>query len=185
MGGDDVEQLQVGQKPGVVAGKREANMAGIDGGRDDVLPALVEDRSRELRVLHGAHGEDDVIRGDRRTVGPAPIRPQRKRIAAPVWRDVPVRRQSSLHRPRGEHPNQRLEEQGIEIVRPGGGFAVERVERTELAHHALDVCSSRAGRLGRQHDAAKHQHQDRQQGEQRHPHPQGEEPATDQAGRRM
>ena len=94
----DVEQLQVGEKAGVVAREREADVVRVDGGCDDVLPALVEDGAGELRILHRADREHDVIGRDRRAVGPAGVGAQGKGVAPPVRGYVPVSRESSLDR---------------------------------------------------------------------------------------
>ena len=136
-------------------------MAGVDRRGDDVLPALVEECAGELRILDGPHREDDVLRGDRGTVRPSRIGSQHEGVAATVRADLPARGKASLDRPGRQDSDERLEEQRIEVIRPGGGLSEERVQRAELAHHALHVGAARSGRLGRQDDATEHEGQDR------------------------
>ena len=109
-------------------GKREANVAGVDRGGDDVLPALIEEGPRKLGVLDSADREDDVIRGHRGAVRPARVGAHREAIAAAVRADLPARSEASLDGARRQHSHERLEEQCIEVIRAGGGLTEERVQ---------------------------------------------------------
>src|SRR4029077_9279608 len=109
-------------------GKREANVARVDRRGDDVLPALVEERARELRILDGTNREDDVVRGNGGAIRPARIRSHGEAVTAPVRADLPARGQPSLDRAGRQDADEGLEEQRVKVVGPGGGVAEQRVQ---------------------------------------------------------